>query len=453
MARLVRSTSARLSLRFAGLYAIVTALVFVLTYAFADREITDWVSEQLVKDGAGFVALYDNDGLEAVQAKLDGFAGFNFENYRIYLLQDASGAVITGNIIGIDRPASGDYVPSEAIQLGYAHHDKGIGYLLHEVTLGPYRLTLGTSTYFLEELSEVLVRGFAIGFVLLLLAGLTAGIAVGRKTERRLVAISGALKSVATGALEARVPVSGSDGDDLARLAAEINRTIVQLQKMVDAQTQISADIAHDLRTPMQRLRQRLETMLQSGHLPAQIETDVQAATDIADDLIETFHSLLRIAQIEAGQRANGFAQIALATVLARIEDAYGAVAEENGQMLEFVVQDKAASVLGDQHLLIQMIANIVENALRHNAAGTRIKVTLSRSQDRPVIEVADNGPGIPEDEREKVLRRFYRLEKSRTTSGNGLGLSMVKAICDLHEAELELHDNAPGLAVRVRFP
>ena len=258
ISRFLRSTSARLSLRFAALYAIITALVFGLSYHFADREISEWVSDQLADDAAGFASLYESDGLEAVQAKLGGFAGFNFEDYRIYLLEDANGTVLAGNVDAIDGKGSG-YVPVDAIHAEKPRYEDVTGYLLHSVQLGPNRLTLGTSTYFLEELREVLERGFVAGFILLLLAGLLAGIIVGRRTEQRLTQISTTLKSVAMGQLERRVPTTGTDSDDLARMADEINRTIAQLQKMVDSQKQISADIAHDLRTPMQRLRQRLD--------------------------------------------------------------------------------------------------------------------------------------------------------------------------------------------------
>lgn len=453
VSRFLHSTSVRLSLRFAGLYAVVTVLVFGLTYLFADREITDWVADQLAEDAAGFATLYESEGLDAVLIKLNGFAGFNFEDYRIYLLKDAEGNILTGNVAGIDWQDVSGYVPTDAVHpLGSRHNDVA-GYLLHSAELGPNHLTLGTSTYFLEELREVLGRGLLIGFMLLLLAGLVAGIIAGRRTERRLTQISGTLKSVAMGHLEARVRAAGREADDLARLAQEINRTITQLQLMVESQQQISADIAHDLRTPMQRLRQRLDAMIQSGNLSPQVEEQMAGAIALVDDLIATFQALLRIAQIESGRRRERFADIPLAPLLRRIEDAYGAVAEEGGQILRFAIEDSGATVRGDQQLLTQMIANIIENALRHGPEGTLIQVSLTRRGDGVVIAIDDDGPGIPEDERDKVFRRFYRIEKSRTTPGNGLGLSLVRAVADLHEADVTLTDNAPGLRVVIRFP
>lgn len=449
--RFLRSTSARLSLRFATLYAIITALVFGLSYHFADREISEWVSDQLAEDAAGFASLYESDGLEAVRAKLGGFAGFNFEDYRIYLLEDADGTVLAGNVDAIDEHGGG-YVSVDAIHAEKPRYEDVTGYLLHSVQLGPNRLTLGTSTYFLEELREVLGRGFVAGFILLLLAGLLAGIIVGRRTEERLTQISATLKSVALGQLERRVPTTGSDSDDLARMADEINRTIAQLQQMVESQKQISADIAHDLRTPMQRLRQRLDVLLNAPDLTPENREVAAQAVEIADDLIEIFHALLRIAQIEAGQRSVRFAATLLAPILARIEDAYGPVAEENDQTLVFDIGDQDAMILGDRHLLTQMIANLVENALRHSPTGTRIEVTLKMADECVLLQVSDDGPGIPAQEWDKVFRRFYRLEKSRTTPGNGLGLSMVRAIAELHGAAVTMNDNNPGLSVLLSF-
>lgn len=452
IARFFGSTSARLSRRFAILYAIITALVFGLSYHFADREMSDWVSEQLADDAAGFARLYEREGMTPTLEKLTGFAGFNFEDYRIYLLEGPDGTVLAGNIDAIELPLDGNYVPIENIRAETPRYREVSGYLVQTVQLGPNRLVLGTSTFFLEELREVLGRGFIAGFILLLLSGLAAGVVVGQRTERRMTRITSTLRSVAAGQLDMRVAGGRGDAHDIARLNDEINRTIAQLQKMVESQKQISADIAHDLRTPMQRLRQRLDALRDMPGLPPESEVAINDAAAIADDLIDTFHALLRIAEIEAGQRAGRFETVPLAPLLERIEDAYGAVAEENGQHLAVSFTDRDAAISGDRQLLTQMLANLVENALRHCPAGTRIELTLSRQAGQVTLTVADNGPGIPDAEREKVLRRFYRLEKSRTTPGNGLGLSMVKAIADLHGASMQFMDNAPGLKVVIGF-
>ncbi len=452
LSRIVRSTSVRLSLRFALLYSVVTALVFAMAYQMADYEITKWIEEQLIEEETAYIHLYQENGLEAVVAQVSGLGDFNFEDHRIFLLKDVNGAHLVGNIARIDWTGVSGYLEATAIDVTGPDENESPGYILRNISLGANTLILGTSTYFVTELLEGLSGGLLIGFAIVLLVGAGAGVAVGRRTEHRLVQISTTLQDVAKGNLEARVPLESDNADDLTQLSAEINKTIGHLQNMVESQNQISADIAHDLRTPMQRLRQRLEAIGQSPDLPQPLATAVYEAIDAADDLIETFHALLRISQIEAGARRENFCQVDLVSVLARIEDAYGAVAEEKGQILRFTATTPPVTVSGDRQLLTQMMANVVENALRHCPSDAQIQVGLKAQNATIAFVVCDNGPGIPAQEKEKVLRRFYRLEKSRTTSGNGLGLSLVKAVVDLHDAKISLTDGNPGLTVSIVF-
>lgn len=453
MKRLLRSTSVRLSLRFALLYSLVTAMVFAAAYKMADYETTSWVREQLIAEETVFLQVYDSRGLDGVIEGLSEYGSFNFENHRIYLLLDDKGRRLAGNVNAIGWHGGAGYAEASAIEFIGPDENEAFGYILREIRLGKNSLILGTSTYFLMELLEGLGGGLLAGFAFVVLAGTGAGVAVGRRTEHRLLQVSGTLQSVAKGDLDARVPLSGGEADDLTRLSAEINSTIIQLQKMVESQNQITADIAHDLRTPMQRLRQRLEAISQSGELSDPLGAEICEAIDAVDDLIETFHALLRISQIEAGARRESFREVDLVPVLARLEDAYSAVAEENGQTLSFTVGATPLVVSGDQQLLTQMMANIIENALRHCPPSARIDVALLSGADEIAFAVSDNGPGIPEKDRKKVFRRFYRVEKSRTTPGNGLGLSLVKAVADLHGVEVALADNHPGLNVTFLFP
>jgi len=452
LGRFLRSTSVRLSLRFAFLYSFVTALVFAGAYKLAEYETTDWIKEQLVDEEAAFLAIYEDQGLDGVIEGLTKYGAFNFEDHRIYLLLDANGQRIVGNVDTIGRTAKADYVDASAIGFSGHNDNEAFGYILRNVNLGENTLVLGTSTYFLLELLEGFGGGLIIGFVVVIMVGSGVGIAVGRRTETRLRQVSGTLERVAKGDLEARVSLHHSDADDLARLSREINSTISQLEKMVESQNQITADIAHDLRTPMQRLRQRLEAIGQSEELADHLSGQVYQAIEAADDLIETFHALLRISQIEAGAQRESFREVDLTAVLSRIEDAYSAVAEEHNQTLVFTGGAAPHTVLGDHQLLTQMVANVVENALRHCPSKAHVEMSLLSTSDYTSFTVCDNGPGIPERDREKVFRRFYRVEKSRTTSGNGLGFSLVKAIADLHCAKVALSDNQPGLKVTVLF-
>ncbi|MBO28542.1 MAG: hypothetical protein CML61_07280 [Rhodobacteraceae bacterium] len=180
---------------------------------------------------------------------------------------------------------------------------------------------------------------------------------------------------------------------------------------------------------------------------------DTRAALEQTEDVINTFNALLRIAQIEAGNRRARFQATELGTLLTNVHEAFEPSAEDFGQQLRFDVPGKPLSVQGDPDLLMQLISNMVENALRHTPEGTTIDMLAAEDADHVVIAVSDNGPGIANSDREKVFRRFYRGEKSRTSGGNGLGLSLCKAIADLHNATLVISDNQPGLRIEARFP
>jgi signal transduction histidine kinase len=219
---------------------------------------------------------------------------------------------------------------------------------------------------------------------------------------------------------------------------------------MLDLQ-QVSSDIAHDLRTPLTRLRQRLELARRREQTVKGLHDALDDAIGNSDAILETFGALLRIAQIEAGTRRARFASVALSELLSGLIETYQPVAEEKGQSLQGQIAP-GLLVHGDRELLTQLFSNLIENAIGHSQDGAEITVAAAASRGAVLVSVGDNGPGIPAALRSKVLQRFYRLEASRTTPGNGLGLSMVAAIATLHDATLDLQDNEPGLRCLVRF-
>ena len=271
----------------------------------------------------------------------------------------------------------------------------------------------------------------------------------GRLTEERIETISGTLEKVSAGVLSARVPTRGGSNDDLSRVSVSINETLEKLENLVESQVQISNDIAHDLRTPLQRLRQRLEKMSNERTVDPQ---SAVAALEQTEDIISTFNALLRIAQIEAGDRRERFQQTDLGKLVTNVYEAFEPSAEEVGQSIELDAPPVPVFVWGDPDLLMQLISNLVENALRHTPAGTAIRIAVSGAADSATFTISDNGPGINPADRGKVFRRFYRGEKSRTSGGNGLGLSLCKAIAELHHATIRLTDNDPGLRIDIRF-
>jgi signal transduction histidine kinase len=224
-----------------------------------------------------------------------------------------------------------------------------------------------------------------------------------------------------------------------------------RIQSLMSGLQQVSNDIAHDLKTPLTRLRHRLELVRHRAAGVADYEVAVDQALAECDLTLATFDALLRIAQIEAGTRQSGFKSVDLTGVIQTLSTAYQPVAEECGHVLSFEPAGEAL-IAGDPELLTQMVANLIENAFKHTPPGSSIELRLSRSEGRWRLSVADDGPGIPASHRDEVFQRFYRLDPSRTSAGNGLGLSLVAAVAQLHGADIQLADNDPGLLVEILF-
>jgi signal transduction histidine kinase len=239
-------------------------------------------------------------------------------------------------------------------------------------------------------------------------------------------------------------------GDEFDRLTGNLNLMLDRIQALMDGLRQVSTDIAHDLRTPLSRLRQHLESMRDLTR-PEDLEVAINDALAQVDDVLTTFHALLRIGQIEGGAGRARFEPVDLSAVMERVRLAYETAAEDSGKTLSAEIMPDVV-VEGDPQLLTQLFANLLENAMRHTGENAHISMKLALVGRAAIAVVADDGPGVPAQERDRVLMRFYRLDASRSTPGSGLGLALVAAIADLHGAKLVLSDGNPGLAVEVRF-
>jgi signal transduction histidine kinase len=295
--------------------------------------------------------------------------------------------------------------------------------------------------------------GWVTGVTILLAAA--GGIIFSVQFLRRVDAIARTCDAIVAGRFNDRIVLRGS-GDELDRLAGAINLMLDRIGALMENLQQVSSDIAHDLRTPLTHLRRRLENARdKSGSVDEYAEAVARAIED-TDELLSMFSALLRISQVDAGTRLAGFRQVSLSTLLGDLVAMYLPVAEDQQKSLQ-VRMPSEIDIIGDKELLTQLFSNLIENALKHTEPGTHIVVSLERSADAVVAAVADSGAGIPESEREKVLRRFYRLNASRSSSsldrGYGLGLALVDSIAKLHDAALVLADNAPGLRVVISFP
>lgn len=289
-----------------------------------------------------------------------------------------------------------------------------------------------------------------VAVLMLVLAGLAA-VLVTRRTVGRIEEINATSRAIMMSGLDQRIPLRGSH-DEWDRVAENLNQMLDRIETLMGEVKQVSDNVAHDLRTPLTRMRGRLE---KAYHAPRNGETDAALIGDTIADLdavLGMFASITRISEIETRARRSAFRTLNLAEIAGEVVELYDAAAEQVATRLN-LGGDREVAIIGDRDLLFDAIANLVDNAIKHGCQGGQVTVTCLSANEAAVIAIADDGPGIPADQRDHVFKRFYRLEQSRYTPGNGLGLSLVAAVAGLHGAEIALHDNAPGLTVQLSFP
>ena len=426
--------------------AVLGALIVVgaVGYTVLHRQLADRQDARLMEIFRTFEesdVTDQQDLIETIIARITASP----DRSSVYLLKDAAGTVLAANIP--DVPVKAGLSTVEAASLGM---QTDYPYRMFAGDLNGNTLIVGLSNADLDDFSEIILTGFGWSALFVLVAAIAAGTWIASGLQRRLNAVTSTLHRVAGGDLSPRLAVS-KRGDDLDVISGEINQTLGRLGALVEAMRQVSADIAHELRTPLNRLRIHIEGAARKEAIGAPAEDDLAAAIAQSEAIDQTFSALLRIAQIEAGARREKFAPVDLAALLADVGDIYAEVATDAGKNLRCNMVG-AAWVMGDKELLTQAFANLIENAIRHCPLGTVITCMVRAGGALVVASVADSGPGIPAAERDLVLRRLYRLEKSRTTEGTGLGLSLVKAVADLHGAEIALGDAGPGLRVEMKF-
>jgi signal transduction histidine kinase len=290
----------------------------------------------------------------------------------------------------------------------------------------------------------------SVAVLLLVLAGLAA-VLVTRRTVGRIEQINATSRAIMLSGLDQRIPLRGSN-DEWDRVAENLNQMLDRIETLMGEVKQVSDNVAHDLRTPLTRMRGRLE---KAYHAPRADEADAALIGDTIADLdavLGMFASITRISEIETRARRSAFRPLNLAEIAGEVVELYDAAAEQVATRLS-LTGDGEVAVTGDRDLLFDAIANLVDNAIKHGRAGGKVAVICQGTDSGASITIADDGEGIPADQRDHVFKRFYRLEQSRYTSGNGLGLSLVAAVARLHGAEIALQDNGPGLKVRLDFP
>jgi len=447
LTRILRSASFRLTLFYAVLFVASAGALFATVYWTATAAMQNDMAAVLRTEAYQLAEVHGRLGLGGLGQQITRRMNFRTRGPIFYLLQAPNRRVVVGNLPGMP-PVEGvvDFVPQSDPPEPDTEPSKltGFGLTLPDGSF----LLVAQDADRLTEMQHAIVRAFVWAGGLTLLLAIAGGALIASSFLRRIDTITRTSRAIMEGDLSARIPVRGTH-DEIDQLVSSLNAMLGRIQQLMDGLRQVSSDIAHDLRTPLGRLRQHLEDARERAKTTADYDAATDAAIEEADALLETFSALLRIAQVEAGAQRRGFTDVDLSELVRSVGEAYQPAAEDSEHRLTYKVDD-GIHLTGDRQLLAQMISNLVENALRHTQAGSTVSLALRKASAGFEIEMADNGPGIPESEHERVFDRFYRLDQSRSTAGSGLGLALVKAIAGLHGLTIRLEDRKPGLGVVV---
>jgi signal transduction histidine kinase len=422
----------------------VSAVFYSGTIGVIDQNIDGKIMSQTER----LLDKVDGGSREELKAEVHRLLTDGVDNDReIFELLNADGTAVAGNLGSWPSVAEAPDLVTATV-LRYGRSAPARLYLRPLVQGGV--LIVGRDLSEEEAVREVIWRALLAGACVSLMLTIAGAMLFRRSIEARLGEIRRTAAQIEAGDLSHRIPVTGND--EFALLNHDINRMLDRIELLMDGIRNVSNAIAHDLRTPLSRIRGRLDDALRHDTTVPRLSTAAHDAIDDIDDLIRLFERLLQIAEAESGMRARLFERLDLGRVVADIGEMYEAIAEDSGITLTV---DAPASLYvdGDRNLLASAVASLLDNAIKYAGPGAVIRVRAGLYQGEAAISVHDNGPGIPDGEREKVTQRFYRVDKSRHLPGNGLGLSIVSATAKAHDGKLVLEDGAPGLVARIVLP
>lgn len=434
------------AVRFAVVYAVllgISAAALAMFLWWATAGLLDRQTEAAVRaDAAALYERWHQGGLAALILTIEDRLAQDVEDNSIYLLVGPDMAKIAGNLgrwPPVVQRTDGWYeLPVQRAGMRSLAH-------VHRYDLpGDYHLLVGRDVQARAQLRRLLTDALLWAMVVVV-AMATLGAFVVRSLFRRALAnVSATAAAIAAGDLARRVRLSGR-GDEFDQLAETTNDMLDRIARLMDGVRQVSNAIAHDLRTPITRARARLEEAAARARTPEEMHAAIERAITDLDGIVAIFQGLLRIAEIEAGSRRSAFAAIDIALLLADVAELYDVVAEEKGVRLTVSIPDTLPAY-GDRELIQQAVANLVDNAVKFSPPGSTVRLFAEAGADGVRITVADQGPGIPEEDRSRATERFFRAEAARSTPGSGLGLALVQAVAQLHGGSLSLRDARPGL-------
>jgi signal transduction histidine kinase len=442
-----RSSTFRLSIFYVFLFFLsvgaLLAFIYVQTIATIDSE-----TEQATKaDAAALIQDYSAQGIAGLIDAVEDRVAPDRAGEGLYLLEDEDGAPLAANIHSWPNvePDQRGWIAFTIDRDDGPHQARGQTYALKDGSKLLVARDLRARLDFQGLMLDALYYAAGLSLVL----GVGGGLLISRRMLNRLGAINRAAERIMTGDLTHRIATSGSN-DEFDRLSDALNAMLEEIRRLMSGMRTVTDNIAHDLRSPLTRMKGRLEMLLREPTDTVAQRLALERTIGDADQLLATFTALLSIADAESGSARATMTPLDLGALAGDIVDLYGPAAEE--RMLRMLYDEGTGYVIGSRQLLFQALANLVDNAIKNTPEGGTIALSVERVDGEARLSVRDTGPGIPEADRERVMEPFVRLDNSRSTPGSGLGLALVSAIARLHGAKVELSDNKPGLAVSLVF-
>ena len=454
---LMRMTAVRLSAVYLALFALFAVVLVVYVTATASSILQSQSQETISEEIAELGAVYQRAGIVGLVRSIDRRS--RQPGASLYLMTDATGRILAGNVESLDVGVL-DNTGFTARVFAYERFGDEAEDMFHlavaEVVQLPngMRILVGRDQTDQERFRLIVRNALILALALMGAGALLAWFFVGRTALQRIDRMSASSARILSGDLNERLPVTGA-GDEFDRLSDNLNTLLARIAVLQAGLRQVSDNIAHDLKTPLTRLRNRAEAAIADRSAEADPRAALEGTMAEADGMIRTFDALLMISRVESGFHPVEKVEADLSAIVAEIVDLYEPLAEDAGATIR-VEAPPTATARVSRELIAQALSNLIDNALKYGAAAdgeTIIQVRLEWTSGRCRLSVADNGPGVPEEKRERVLERFFRLDESRTKPGSGLGLSLVQAIARVHDGELVLEDAGPGLLVRLDFP
>lgn len=446
----IRSASFKLTLAYVGLFASSLAVLAVITYGLISAQMMRDFYSHIANESKALVTEFRSGGvprlLQAIEVRQRVYMADGLD----YTLFDASGRRMFGKMPAIPctsgwhevtGPPDGDEPPGEKERLG----------VIVSPLSGGLCLMVGDDLGAIDRFEGVIIKRFGWIFAISITLAILGGILLSTNFMRRIEVINKTAEAIIGGDLKRRIPRRGAP-DDLDRLTATLNRMLDRICGLMESHRQLSNNVAHDLRTPLGRLRRLLDEARDAEYSSAGYQAVIDQGVKEIDGVLDTFGAILRLSQIETGSRRGGFTECDLTFLVSDVADTFALALEEGGRSVAQDI-DPGINVIGDPELITLAIANLLENCMIHTPPGTNVLISLSGDAHQAHVQISDNGPGIPDSDHEKIFDRFFRVDGSRSAFGNGLGLSIVAAIAALHGGKVVASSGRPGLRIDFTLP